>query len=115
MYKGINGKKIELRPQILKGAITFMLEELDRLSPQEIHSGLEDIFEWSLTPKELFRCLGHLQDRNIISIIEGSDETSYKIRKANYSELEASQVRDIIATDKIFKRKFEKWREKVFA
>ena len=114
MYKGINQKKIEMKPQIIKGAMTFMLEELDRLSPQELHSGLKDIFGWPLTPKELYRSLGHLQDRNIISIIENSDGTEYKIRKANYSELEASQVRDIIATDKIFKRKFEQWRDKVF-
>jgi len=93
-----------------KGAIVFLLQELDILSLREIKQALSDIFNYKITAGNLLKWVKHLQDRNIISIIY---KNKYHMRKINYSEHDVAQVRDVVATNEIIKRNFEKWKKKL--
>jgi len=93
-----------------KGAIVFLLQELDILSLREIKQALSEIFSYEIGAETLLKWVKHLQDRNIISIIYGN---RYHMRKINYSEHDVAQVRNVVATNEIIKKNFEEWKKKL--
>ena len=100
-------KKDWLGDGVVKGAIVFILQEVGVLTGNEIVQALNDIFGHIISPEQRIRLIKHLQDRNLISVIYGN---RYHLRKANYSDLEVAQIRDLVSTHEILQRDFARWR-----
>jgi hypothetical protein len=103
-----------MNSQIVKGAITFLVEEVNRLNILEIKQGLKQVFDYDINDDNLINYTEHLRDRNVLSVsIASEGKLYYKIRKLQQAELEYSQVKNIIGTIPILKKKFEQWKSKV--
>ena len=99
--------------QMIKGGITFLIEEVNRLNVLEIKQGLHQVFGYKITDDNLLSYCEHLRDRNVLSIDMSNGKLNYKIRKVAQAEMELSQVRNIVGTLPIMKKKFEMWKRKL--
>lgn len=106
--------RLTMESQTIKGGITFLVEEVNRLNILEIKDGLKQIFGWTLDDGDLIMYCEHLRDRNVLSVSVSAGKLDYKIRKVAQAELELSQVRNIVGTLPIMKQKFEKWKQKLY-
>ena len=99
--------------QMIKGGITFLIEEVNRLNILEIKHGLKQVFGYDISDDNLISYCEHLRDRNVLSIDFSNGNLNYKIRKITQAEMELSQVRNIVGTLPIMKKKFEMWKRKL--
>jgi len=104
---------LNMDSQLIKGGITFLIEEVNRLNILEIKQGLKQVFDYEISDDALINYTEHLRDRNVLSVsIASEGKLYYKIRKVAQAELELSQVRNIVGSIPIMKKKFEQWKRK---
>ena len=110
----ITSHSLSMDSQLIKGGITFLIEEVNRLNILEIKQGLKQVFDYAIDDDLLINYTEHLRDRNVLSVsIAAGGKLYYKIRKVAQAELELSQVRNIVGSIPIMKKKFEMWKKKV--